>query len=270
MPTSHRPQSRPGHRLRADRHRTGLRVRLLGHPGVPGVACRRAAGQPGELQPGDHHDRPRIRRQHLRRADHRRLHRENIRPASRARQQDRRGTGHPGRPDRAERRRRSARGWRARKVRRRDDRRRLRGHPARRGSAEVQGHRRQGRRRVREVRRLLHDGRGPRDGRRARPSGGCPALVHDGRARFRHGALGAGRGADGRRRPGRVTDGQRADRGIHLRLEGIRARADARPPRQRRGGLLDRELRPDGRAHRRFGDRRTRDDVDRPRISDDA
>ncbi len=44
--------------------------------------------------------------------------------------------------------------------------------------------------------------------------------------------------------------GQRPDRGIHLRMEGIRTRTDARRPRQRRGGLLDRERRPDGRAHR--------------------
>ena len=61
---------RPGDRLRADRHRAGLRVRLLGHPGVPGAAGRGAAGQPGQLEPGDDHDRPRVRRRHLRRADH--------------------------------------------------------------------------------------------------------------------------------------------------------------------------------------------------------
>ena len=61
---------------------------------------------------------------------------------------------------------------------------------------------------------------------------------------------------------------QRADRGIDLRLEGIRARADARRPRQRGGGVLDRELRPDGRAHRRLGHRRAGDDADRPRVPD--
>ena len=31
---------------------------------------RGAAGQPGQLQPGDDHDRPGVRRRHLRRADH--------------------------------------------------------------------------------------------------------------------------------------------------------------------------------------------------------
>ncbi len=45
-----------------------------------------------------------------------------------------------------------------------------------------------------------------------------------------HGVLGRGRRADGGRRPYRVPVGQRADRGIHLRLEGIRARAHARRP----------------------------------------
>ncbi len=55
-----------------------------------------------------------------------------------------------------------------------------------------------------------------------------------------------------------------------LRLEGIRARADARPPRQCRRGVLDRERRSDGRAHRRLGHRRPGDDADRPRIPEDA
>ena len=34
----------PGHRLRADRHRPGLRIRLLGHPGLPRPGARRATG----------------------------------------------------------------------------------------------------------------------------------------------------------------------------------------------------------------------------------
>ena len=54
------------------------------------------------------------------------------------------------------------------------------------------------------------------------------------------------------------------------RLEGVRARADARPQRQRGGRLLDREHRPDGRAHRRLGHRRAGDDPDRPRVPADA
>ena len=95
-----RPQPRAGDRLRPDRHRPGLRVRLLGHPGLPRAARRGPAGQPGQLQPGDDHDRPRVRRPHLRRADHRGVRREGLRPAGRARQQDRRACSPPsaGRP----------------------------------------------------------------------------------------------------------------------------------------------------------------------------
>ncbi len=37
-------EQRPGDRLRPDRHRPGLRVRLLRHPGLPGAARRRACG----------------------------------------------------------------------------------------------------------------------------------------------------------------------------------------------------------------------------------
>ncbi len=51
-----------------------------------------------------------------------------------------------------------------------------------------------------------------------------------------------------------------------LRLEGVRARADARHARQRRRRLLDREPRPDGRAHRRLDHRRAGDDPHRPRV----
>ena len=39
-----RPRVDPDHRLRAHRHRPGLRVRLLGHAGLPGARRRRATG----------------------------------------------------------------------------------------------------------------------------------------------------------------------------------------------------------------------------------
>ncbi len=42
-----------------DRHRPGLRVRLLRHPGVPGAARGGHPGHPRQQQPGDDHDRPR-------------------------------------------------------------------------------------------------------------------------------------------------------------------------------------------------------------------
>ncbi len=45
-------------------------------------------------------------------------------------------------------------------------------------------------------------------------------------------------------------DRRSPDRRGHRRLEGIRARTDARPQRQRRGRLPDRERRPGRRAHR--------------------
>ena len=57
------------------------------------------------------------------------------------------------------------------------DRRRLRSDPARRGPAAVQGHRRQGRRRIRPQPGLFHDGRGSRDRRRARPAGRGAAVA---------------------------------------------------------------------------------------------
>ena len=60
------------------------------------------------------------------------------------------------------------------------------------------------------------------------------------------------------------------DRGVDRRLEGVRARGDARPRRQLRDHLLDRERRPDGRAHRRLDHRRPGADADRRRVPADA
>ena len=72
-------RSRPGDRLRPDRHRPGVRVRLLRHPGVPRAQGRGPARRPGQQQPGDDHDRPGVRRRHLRRADHPGVRREDHR-----------------------------------------------------------------------------------------------------------------------------------------------------------------------------------------------
>jgi hypothetical protein len=60
------------------------------------------------------------------------------------------------------------------------------------------------------------------------------------------------------------------DRGIARRLEGIRARGDARPQRQRRRHLLDRELRPHGRAHGRLDHRGPGADPVRQGVPGDA
>ena len=72
MPKRTDHQTHPRHRLRSDRDRPGLRVRLLGHAGVQGAASRRARGRPRQQQPGDDHDRPGDRGPHVRRAADRR------------------------------------------------------------------------------------------------------------------------------------------------------------------------------------------------------
>ena len=68
------------------------------------------------------------------------------------------------------------------------------------------------------------------------------------------------------RGPRREPDLGDPDRAQHRGVEGVRARGDARPRRQRRRHLLDREPRPDGRAHRRVDHRRARPDADRRRV----
>ena len=95
--------------------------------------------------------------------------------------------------------------------------------------------------------------------------GGAPQL-HDGRHRLRDG-LRRGRPAPDRRgRTRRQPDHRGAPRGVDHRLEGVRARGHARHRRQRGDRVLDREPRPDGRAHRRLDHGRAGDDADRPRV----
>lgn len=64
--------------------------------------------------------------------------------------------------------------------------------------------------------------------------------------------------------PHALADHRGAPGGVHPRLEGVRAGADARQERQRGGRLLHRELRPDGRPHRRLDHGRPGDDAHRP------
>ncbi len=120
------------------------------------------------------------------------------RPTGRARQQDRRAAGHPWRADRAEHRRRAVRERGAGALRCRAHRCGLRRDPARGGPAAVQGHRHQGRRRIRALPCVFHDGRGPRNRRRARTAGGRAAVVHHGRPGLGHGLLRRGCRPDGR------------------------------------------------------------------------
>ena len=128
---------------RADHHRPGLRVRLLRHPGLPGAQGRGAAGHPGQLQPGDDHDRPGVRRRDLRRADHRGVRREGDREGA-----PRRAARDAGRPDRAEHGDGPRPARRAGEVRRGADRRQHRGDQPRREPRVVQEDRRGARRRV--------------------------------------------------------------------------------------------------------------------------
>ena len=86
------------------------------------------------------------------------------------------------------------------------------------------------------------------------PTVGLPVVI---RPSFTMGGLGSGL-AYTRRGARRLAGAGLAASPVHevlieesrARLEGVRARADARPARQRRRRLLDRERRPDGRAHR--------------------
>ncbi len=98
-----------------------------------------------------------------------------------------------------------------------------------------------------------------REAERALPEVGLPAIVRPG---FTMGGAGGGiawneteyRAGDrggARGQPDRAG----ARGGVGDRLGRVRARGDARPQRQRRDRLLDREHRPDGRAHRRQRDR---------------
>ena len=111
---------------------------------------------------------------------------------------------------------------------------------------------------------------GARAGREHRLPGDHPPVVHDGRRRRRHRLQHRGVPRAGRPRPRPQPGARDPGRGIGHRLEGIRARGDARRRRQLRRHLLDREHRSDGRAHRRLDHRRAGADADRQGIPADA
>ena len=106
--------------------------------------------------------------------------------------------------------------------------------------------------------------------RRRRLSGHHPSVVHARRRRRRHRLqhrrVRRARRARPRPEPGARNPGRR----VGDRLEGIRARGDARRRRQLRRHLLDREHRPDGRPHRRLDHRRAGADAHRQGIPADA
>ncbi len=125
----------PRDRVRPDRDRPGVRVRLLRHPGLSGPQGGGHPGHLGQLQPGHDHDRSRDRRRDVRRADHPGRRRQGHREGA-----PRRAARDAGRADGPEHRRRPRPCGRAREVRRRADRSVHRGdrgrrEPRRRSSA---------------------------------------------------------------------------------------------------------------------------------------
>ena len=233
------------------------RVRLRRLPGAEGAARGRLPHDRRQLEPGHDHDRPRLRRPHVPRAARPRGGRRGA--AARA---ARRAAADDGRPDGPEPRARARDRRRPRRARRRADRGGARRDRARRGPAALQG----GGRVVRA------EGAAPR---RSSPSldelegvGDCPRS--SGPA-FTLGGHGGGFADDAARSCGarseiglaREPDRPGARRGVGARLGRVRARGRPRPRRQRRDRLLDREPRPDGRAHRRLGHGRAADDAPR-------
>ena len=153
----------PRHRVRADRHRPGLRVRLLRHPGLPRPARGGLPRRPRQLQPGDDHDRPRLRRPDVHRAAHAGGRRPDHRARAARRRAARRSAARPG----------STWPWRSTGEgligvpgHAGDDRRQRRGDRHRRGPRAVQGGDGRHRPRRAAVGHRPHDRRGP--GRRRR------------------------------------------------------------------------------------------------------
>ena len=99
---------------------------------------------------------------------------------------------------------------------------------------------------------------------RHRPADHRPPRVHARRPRRRHRPHARGVPRDRPRRPRRVADLADPARRVGHRLGRVRARGHARPQRQLRDRLLDRERRPDGRPHRRQRHGRAAADADRP------
>ena len=229
-------------------------------------ARRGLSRDPRQLEPGDDHDRPRLRRCDLRRTadvggaggDHR----------TRA---SRRRAAHTRRPDGVERGDGAVRTGTDRRPRPPgDDRCRRRRDRHRRGSREVQGGDGRDRSRRATFGNRPRHGRGAQGRRRHRAARDHPPGVHPRWARHRdRGHAGRVR-ADGRQRAVVEPDRRDPRRGVDRRVEGVRARGDARSRRQLRDHLLDRERRPDGCAHRRLDHRLTAADAHRRRVPADA
>ena len=266
MPKRTDIQSRPGHRLRPDRHRPGRASSTT--PAPRPAACCSAEGlrvDPGQLQPGDDHDRPGVRRRDLRRADHPGVRREDHRQGA-----PRRAAADPRRPDRAERRDRAARGGVLEKYGVELIGANIEAIDTGENRELVQGDRR-GRSAARSARSRRSATR--MDDVPRRPS---TTLRLPGRRPARPSRWAAPAPASPTTRTTCAASPARASRASpttevlleesilgwkEYELEVMRDNA-----RQRRDRLLHREPRPDGRAHRRLDHRRPGDDADRPRV----
>ena len=136
-------------------------------------------------------------------------------------------------------------------VRREADWRERRRHQAWRGSPALPRRDERDRRRDPRQRPCAIDRRGDPHRQGDGIPGHHPAVVHDGRRRRRY-RLQHRRVPRARRsRPRDEPCSRAAHRRVRHRMEGVRARGDARRRGQLRRHLLDREHRSDGRAHRR-------------------
>ena len=224
---ANRPQDHPDHRRRPDRHRAGLRVRLLRRAGLQGAARRGLPRRAGQLQPGDDHDRPGHGRRRLHRADQLADGREDHREGK-----ARRAAADDGRPDRAELRARPGRPRRAREVRRRADRRLARSDPHGRGPRAVPRGDDRDRPGVPEGRGRAHARAGARHPDPRRLPDHHPPELHARRHRRRHRLQPRRVRSRSSSRGLELSPVQRsADRGIGAGLEGIR---DGSGPRHAR------------------------------------
>ena len=179
-----------------------------------------------------------------------------VAPGHRARA-PRRAAAHARRPDRAEPGQGAARGRDPGALRGRAHRRRLRRHRPRRGPRPLPPD--DGARRAADARAARSP---PRSAQalaaleRHRAAGDRAPGLHPRRPRRRHRPQRGGVPARSSRAALAASPiGQVLHRPVGARLGRVRARGHARPARQRRDRLLDREHRPDGRAHRRLGHR---------------
>ena len=134
VPQAHRHRVDLHRRLRPDRDRAGGGVRLRRLPGAEGAARGRLPHDRRQLEPGDDHDRPRLRRPHVPRAARRRGRLGRAAPRAAATRCCRRWAA-----DRAQPRPRARRAGILDELGDRADRRTARRDPARRGPAALQG-----------------------------------------------------------------------------------------------------------------------------------